>query len=142
MFPNRRYFSYQPDRRSRSAEPVHICADDPPVALHRYFDLNSGPTDGRLANLGRSVSTTRPHGVMLVVLTRATLAIAAIRVDEDKNGSCWTDPQTSRAGSFGRAFYRAKRPWQLPATRAYGVSCGDTIHPSWEGGRHVCPRTS
>jgi hypothetical protein len=79
------------------------------VALHRYFYRNSGPTDGRLANLGRSVSTTRPHGEMLVVLTRASLAIAAIRVDEDKNGSCRTDPQTSRAGSFGRASYCAER---------------------------------
>jgi hypothetical protein len=27
------------------------------VALQRYFDLNSGPTDGRLTNLGPSVST-------------------------------------------------------------------------------------
>jgi hypothetical protein len=79
------------------------------VALQRYFDLNSGPTDGRLANLGRSASTTRPHGEMLVVLTQATLAIAANRVDEDKSGSCRTDPQTSRAGSFGRASYRAER---------------------------------
>ena len=63
----------------------------------------------RLANLGRSASTTRPHGEMLVVLTQATLAIAAIRADEDKSGSCWTDPQTSRAGSFGRDSYRAER---------------------------------
>jgi hypothetical protein len=41
--------------------------------------------------------------------TQATMAIAAIRVDEDKSGSCRTDPQTSRAGSFGRASYCAER---------------------------------
>jgi hypothetical protein len=46
---------------------------------------------------------------MLVVTTQATLAIAAIRLDEDKSGSCMTDPQTSRAGSFGRASYCAER---------------------------------